>query len=137
MEQYISVVQQRVHYNVLLLIEFHRKFNRNVKSTEKYKGVALGNFYHNIKQGAVKLTDRDKEMLINNGIDISRTDRAKKKHEKIMLLVEFFEKMGRVPRQKEIYNGVKIGSFYHSIKSNNIKVEESDMKLLKELKIIT
>ena len=40
---------KRIHYKVLLLIEFYNKFNRWPKQREKYKDVNIGSFFSCIK----------------------------------------------------------------------------------------
>ncbi len=54
------------------------------------------------------------------------------KHEKVLLLLEFFDVFGRWSKTREEYKGKKIGIFAKDIKSTNIKLSKEDYDILKK-----
>ena len=129
-----NIRKQKIHQKVLLLAEFYKKYKRVPKLREEYQGVKIGSFFYNVKKGYTKIDEQDKEILENTGCDIFfKNIRERTKHQKVLLLAEFYKNYGRMPKSKEEYQGVKIGSFLKSIKLKNTNIPEYDKKMLEDL----
>ena len=111
------------------LLEFVVEFGTVPKFGEIYKGFKIGGFWNNIKQG--QNTQLYLSILSKNPIlraDYERVQNLKEEkktkkqlnaEEKAYLLLKFVEEFGRLPKQGEIYEGVKIGHFWDSIKQGH------------------
>ena len=122
-----------VHKKVLLLIEFYNEYGRAPKTKEEYHSIKLGSFFSGVKYGNIKITQSDRKMLENLGLDLSTISRAEKIHKKVLLLIKFYNEYGRAPKTPEEYHGEKIGEFFNRIKSGNTKITQSDRKMLEDL----
>ncbi len=120
-------INEKKHTKVLLLLEFFDIFGKWPKEKEVYKDVKLGVFASSVKYGKTKISDNDQKLLKNKGF----FDRGTKHHSKVLLLLEFYDIFGRWPYPKEVYKDIKLGMFVRNIKSNNTKVSDKDLKLLK------
>ncbi len=122
--------QEDIHKKVLLLVEFYTLYNRIPKRNEVYKDVHLGNFIANLKRGHKTLSFEDEKLLIDTGIKIDTNKIQDNKHEKVLLLVEFFNLYHRQPKQREIYKGINIGTFLSSIRQGHTALSTEDKTLL-------
>ncbi len=122
--------KDRIHNKVLLLIEFYRDNGREPKKPVKYKNVAIGNFLNSIRSGNTKISNADRELLLNTGIRIESKNVKNEVHNKVLLLIEFYHVNGREPKKLEKYKDVLIGSFLNNIRSGNTKILNDDKKLL-------
>jgi hypothetical protein len=94
--------------------------------SEIYESVKIGMFWNNVKQGHIKglySTLLCKNSILREDYEKVQNLKEEKKStrqytalEKSELLLEFVEKFSRVPRQSEIYESVKIGVFWNSVK---------------------
>ena len=125
--------RNQVHYKVLLLIEFYNKFNRWPKATEVYKNKFIGYFCRNIRYKSTTLSESDKKLLSNLGFNFNVSFKKEEIHNKVLILIEFYNKFNKWPKTKETYKGVNIGSFSKSIKSKNTSISNDDAILLKNL----
>ncbi len=114
---------------VSLLLEFYDTFGRWPKQRETYKDVKLGMFTNNVKSGNNKISDNDRKLLESKGFFISTNE---KKHNKVLLLLEFFDIFGRWPMQKDVYKDVKLGVFANEIKYSYIRLSTEDFLSLKD-----
>ncbi len=129
-EFFNNTLEQKKHEKVLLLLEFFDKFSRWPKQKEEYKNEKIGTFACSIKTFSTKLSKEDYAIL--KGKKFFNNTREQKKHKKVLLLLEFFDKFGRWPKQKEEYKNEKIGKFASSIKTLDIKLSKEDYAILKE-----
>jgi len=58
---------------------------------------------------------------------------TKKIHNKVLILIEFYNTFNRWPKTKETYKNVTIGSFAQRIKRNENSISSNDFELLKKL----
>ena len=119
-----------VNYKAELLLEFVEKMGRVPKQKEEYQGEKLGIFWMNIKKRRIKgiyailFTN---EILKKDYEQLQKLKDEKKDQEKLTpedkarLLLEFVEIKERLPKQKEEYQGVKLGGFWADIKHREIK----------------
>ena len=129
-----NIRKQKIHQKVLLLAEFYKKYGRLPKAAEEYQGVKIGRFFYNVNKGCTKIDEQDKEILDDVGCDIfAKNIRERIKHQKILLLAEFYKKYGRIPKVKEEYQGIKIGNFYNRIRLKVTNISEVDKKMLEDL----
>lgn len=124
---------KRIHYKVLLLIEFYNIFNRWPKQREKYKDVNIGTFLSRIKNKYLYISDDDLILLKNIGFKFNTLSRKELVHNKVLLLIEFYNKFNRWPKTKETYKGVNIGAFARRIKRDENSISSNDFELLKKL----
>ncbi len=122
--------QDTIHQKVLFLVEFYNLYHRHPKRNETYKNINLYNFLIDVKRGATTLSSKDKELLINTGITITSNKRLYTIHEKVLLLVEFYNLYNRTPKQNEIYKDIKLGTFLNSIRQNKTALSPEDKELL-------
>ena len=130
-----NIHNQKVHKKVLLLIKFYKEYEREPKQGENYKDIKIGPFYNNIKHGRTKITESDREMLENVGLNLSIMNKSERVHKKVLLLIEFYKEYGREPKRNSNYKGIKIGQFFQSIKYGNTKITQSDRKMLENIGI--
>ena len=62
---------------------------------------------------------------------------AQRTHNKVLLLIEFYNKNKRFPTYEETFKNIKIGTFSYRIKKGKIKISDDDRTLLKELNFFT
>ena len=103
---------------------------------EVYKSEKIGNFFKSIKFGNTEIATGDREMLKKMGIDLSITGKKAEIHQKVLLLVEFYQEFDRVPKSWEVYKDEKLGIFFRSIKSGATQIWPEDRKMLENLGII-
>ncbi len=125
---FYNTVDEQKHKKVLLLLEFFDKFGRWPKSKEEFKGEKIGTFANSIKTFNTKLTKEDYDTLKKK--EFFKNIREQKKHEKFLLLLEFFDKFGRWPKSKEEFKGEKIGTFVYSIKTLKTKLTAEEYSVL-------
>ena len=125
--------KELVHNKVLLLIEFYNKFNRWPKRTEKYKNVNIGGFCNNIRTKETSISTDDTALLQYLNFNFNNTLQKEKVHNKVLLLVKFYNKYNSWPKRKDVFKNVNIGVFCNNIRSKNISISEEDTTLLKNL----
>ena len=125
--------EEQVHNKVLLLVEFYNTFNRWPKRTEKYKNVNIGGFCNNIRTKETSISTDDTALLQYLNFNFNNTLQKEKVHNKVLLLVEFYNTFNRWPKTKETYKGVNIGAFARRIKRDKNSISSNDFELLKKL----
>ena len=122
--------QYTTHEKALLLVEFYNLYNRHPKQKEEYKGFNIGTFLYSIRQNKARLSSEDTKLLIDTGIRITSNKRIYSTHEKVLLLIEFYNLYNRVPKPKEIYKNIKLGIFLSNIKQKMINLSTEDEEIL-------
>lgn len=120
---------------VLALGEFYQKFGRSPKCKEEYNNIKIGSFLTSIKSGRIILKDKDRKYLENIGVKLEPQNPQELVREKILILGEFYQKFGKVPKLDEEYKNIKIGSFFYCIKKGITKICDEDRIYLKNLGI--
>ena len=127
---FISYNECKAHQKVLLLLDFYENFGRWPKRNDQYKGVNLGNFLNFVKNNVTKVSNEDYDILKEKGAFISHNEY--KKHQKVLLLLEFYENFGRWPKRNEQYKGVNLGNFLNFVKNNVTKISNGDYSALRK-----
>ena len=125
--------QLKVHEKVLLLSEFYERFGREPKCNEEYKGIKIGRFLSDIRNGHTKISEDGREYLENLGMRLVDKSKQPPVHEKVLLLSGFYEEFRREPRWNEEYKDIKIGQFLNNIRNGHTKISEKDRKYLEGL----
>lgn len=120
-------------YKLHMLIEYFKTYNKWPKSTIIYKGVNIGSFSKNIRNKGIKLSDSDTELLKSLGFNFECISKRKNIHNKVLLLIEYYNTYHKWPNQKEIYKGEKLGIFINCIRTGNTKLSEDEIELLKSI----
>lgn len=119
------------HNKVLLVLKFYEENGRLPKVKEVYEGVRLMQFIYDVKFHQVNISDEDRKILDDIGINIKRKNVKAAVHNKVLLLIDFYKRNGRTPKFKETYEGVNIGTFFSNLKTKNTKISKEDASLLK------
>ena len=122
--------QYSTHEKALLLVEFYNLYNRSPKQQEEYKGFNIGTFLYSIRQDKVTLSSEDTKLLIDTGIRITSNKRIYSIHEKVLLLIEFYNLYNRAPKQSEIYKNIKLGIFLNAIRQKMVNLSPEDEEIL-------
>ena len=117
---------------VNLLLEFKKEFKREPKKREIYKDIKIGDFLERIRRGLIVLEHDDKEKLEKAGFILKTNVNEIRIHNKVLLLIEFFENFKREPYSTEVYKGEKIGSFLRTIKKSQTVLSCEDRLLLSQ-----
>ena len=125
-----NIKQTIIHEKVLLLVEFYDLYHRTPTQNEVYKNIKLGKFLHNIQYRNTNLPFEDKQLLINTGIKITSNKRLYTIHEKVLLLIEFYNLYNRTPKQNEIYKDIKLGTFLMNVRKGHTTLSTEDAELL-------
>ena len=124
----------KTHQKVLILIDFFNTFNRWPKANEMYKGINISNFYYRLKNlRCNSLLYDDRNLLVNLGFKFNSTPRSIKIHQKVLILIEFYNKFQRWPKYNEEYRNEQIGAFSMRIKQKRVKLSKNDIEELKKL----
>lgn len=124
----------KTHQKVLILIDFFNTFNRWPKSNEMYKGINISNFYYRLKNlRCNSLLYDDRNLLVNLGFKFNFTPRSIKNHQKVLILIEFYNKFNRWPKYNEEYRNEQIGAFALRIKQKRVNISKSDIEELRKL----
>lgn len=113
---------------IKLVEKFYQKYRRLPRTNEIVEGISLGIFLKNIKDGNTTITSEQMNRLTALGFKIESIE--DKKERKIRLVEEFYRINKRLPRQREMYEGVAIGNFLDSIKHGGTSVSEEQMNRL-------
>ena len=109
-----------------LLLEFVQREGRVPSRKETVQGFKMGILWDSVKQGRCK--EQCESLLSKNELlrqDYERLQGVKEKKKektplppikKSELLLEFVQREGRIPLQKEICEGFKMGKFWNSVK---------------------
>ena len=124
--------KKQIHYKVLLVVEFYNKFKRWPKSTEIYKNEFIGCFCRNIRYKRTSISKSDEKLLSNLGFNFNISFKKEDIHNKVLLLIDFYNKFNKWPKTTEVYEGVNIGIFSKNIKTKNTSISNDDTKLLKD-----
>ena len=124
--------EEKIHNNAMLLVEFLKKYKRPPESTEIYKEVKIGRFYDRIRKDPSQLSLKDKKEIEDLGFKLKVVDVKKEVENKVNLLIEFYKKYKREPKQKEEYKGIKLGIFLMNIRDNRTKIKKSEQTSLKK-----
>ena len=119
-------LEERLHLKATVLLKFVEKEGRVPKCVETDDGIKIGHLWTSIKQGEymVKIYDSilSKNELLRTDYERVQKMKGEKKlngiitpQQKAEKLLKFVENMGRVPKQKEIIDGVPLGGFWGSI----------------------
>lgn len=119
------------HQKILLLIKFLETYNRSPKRYEEFEGQKIGVFMNNIKAGHTSISPDDRFLIESKNL-FSKNFRCYCVHNKILILINFFETYNRWPKEKEDFQGKKIGFFVKNIKSGNTSISKEDKLLLEE-----
>ena len=122
--------QLKVHEKVLLLSEFYERFGREPKCNEEYKGIKIGRFLSDIRNGHTKISEDGREYLENLGMRLVDKSKQPPVHEKVLLLSGFYEEFRREPRWNEEYKDIKIGQFLNNIRKGGTNLSEEDREYL-------
>lgn len=124
----------KTHQKVLILIDFFNTFNRWPKSNEMYKGINISNFYYRLKNlRCNSLLYDDRNLLVNLGFKFNFTPRSIKNHQKVLILIEFYNKFNRWPKYNEEYRNEQIGAFALRINQKRVNISKSDIEELRKL----
>lgn len=124
----------KTHQKVLILIDFFNTFNRWPKSNEMYKGINISNFYYRLKNlRCNSILYDDRNLLVNLGFKFNSTPRSIKNHQKVLILIEFYNKFNRWPKSNEEYRNEQIGAFALRIKQKRVSISKSDIEELRKL----
>ena len=91
----------------------------------------IGTFLSRIKNKYIYISDDDLILLKNIGFKFNTLSREEQVHNKVLLLVEFYNTFNRWPITRETYKGVNIGAFAQSIRSKKTSISDDDTILLK------
>ena len=126
----IGVFSSDEHKKVVSIIKFYQIYKRWPKFLEKFGDTNVGYFNSNIKNGMIKISSKDRQVLEELGFFSSVT------HNKVVYLHEFYKFYQRYPKSDEIYKGENIGDFYHRIRRGEVTFyDKNDISLLLECKI--
>lgn len=123
----ITVTKQE---KINLLLKFRDEFKRDPKKREEYKKVKIGDFLERVRRGLIVLNYDEKEKLKRAGVNITIGVNEIRIHNKVLLLIDFFENYKREPYTTEIYKGEKIGTFLRTIRKNQTMITNEDRDLL-------
>lgn len=124
----------KTHQKVLILIDFFNEFNRWPKANEMYKGINIFNIYYKLKNSRFNsLLYDDRNLLLNLGLEFNSTPRSIKIHQKVLILIEFYNKFNRWPKYNEEYKNEQIGAFALRIKQKRVNISKSDIEELRKL----
>lgn len=115
------------------VIVYNQQMGRASKTREGYKDVNLGEFFKSIKKGNTKISQDDRDLLKSIGYILKSKNVKESVHDKVMILVEFYNKYKREPSREEEYKEAKIGVFLRSIRQSKTKILEEDRELLKSV----
>ena len=96
--------------------KFYDKYKRFPKSGEKIDGWNISAFMDGIKRGRHSNIKPILEGIFNKPIEVSCKLQRYNTPTLIAKCKEFYNEFGRLPHQKEIYKGWKIGIFIHGLK---------------------
>lgn len=130
LDKYLSAKGTHVNMEtkVKMIIDYVNKYNKFPKQTEIYDGMKIGQFFDNIKANLTSLdvnlyekiqTNLMLKQYIDNYLKNKELNKKiiklsfQKKHD---ILIEFINNNNCVPKNNEIYNGFKLGSFYRHLK---------------------
>lgn len=130
----LSKNKTQLHNKVTLLIKFYNKFGRWPKVREVYKDINIGYFFYNIKLGKTTLLKHDKKRLKKLNFNFDKIPQKENTHNKVIILIEFYNKHNRWPNYCEIYKDIKLGIFFKNIISGNTSITDTDKKQLEILK---
>ena len=125
-------------------MEFVNENNRIPTQKEIYKGIKLGIFWDNIKGRNNNLYNQylDQNELLREDYERVRKNREENKDkevitpdQKCIILLEFVNENNRIPTQKEIYKGIKLGIFWDNIKGRNNNLYNQYLEQNEMLKI--
>ena len=130
----------------IILLEFVNENNRIPTAKEIYKGIKLGIFWATIKGGqsnnVVYKQYLDQNELLREDYERVRKNREENKDkevitpdQKCIILLEFVNENNRIPTQKEIYKGIKLGIFWDNIKGRNNNLYNQYLEQNEMLKI--
>ena len=128
----------------IILLEFVNENNRIPTQKEIYKGIKLGIFWDNIKGRNNNLYNQylDQNELLREDYERVRKNREENKDkevitpdQKCIILLEFVNENNRIPTQKEIYKGIKLGIFWDNIKGRNNNLYNQYLEQNEMLKI--
>jgi superfamily II DNA or RNA helicase len=137
----IKVLSNEEKYNLLFK---YVNIKQNVpEAREEYNGIKLGTFYYQRKH-KITSTESDiyKKLAINTiirnhlNLYLEKKETNISNDEKYNLLLEFIEIKNRIPKAKEEYNKIKIGSYYDHRKGKIMSIDSDMYKLLSTNKII-
>lgn len=126
----------RTHDKVQKLIQFKKKYNRLPHFGEEIDGVRLKEFLDCIITKRIKISSLDKNLLMENGIDLNYYTKEEKMEEKLKLIIEFYNLYGKAPSHLTIYKDINIGRFFKSIIYDEIKNAEKYKEVLKKEGVI-
>lgn len=124
----------KTHQKVLILVDYFNTFNRWPKPNEMYKGINISNFYYRLKNlRCNSLLYDDMNLLLNLGFEFNTTPRSIKVHQKVLILIEFYNQFNRWPKYNEEYKNVQIGAFSMRIKQKRVNISKKDIEELRKL----
>lgn len=126
----------RTHDKVQKLIQFKKKYNRLPHFGEEIDGVRLKEFLDCIITKRIKISSPDKNLLMENGIDLNYCTKEEKMEKKLKLIIEFYNLYGKSPSHLTIYKDINIGRFFKSIIYDEIKNAEKYKEVLKKEGVI-
>ena len=117
--------EQKAHLIVKYVVEHNKLPPRH----KEYEGVKFGQFWSNVKQGQHKRlyqTILSKNEFLRTNYNTYLESKENKKEtltpeQKSYLLIKFIDEYTRIPKQKEEYGGVKIGSFWYNMREGDNK----------------
>ena len=120
-------------YKLRILVEYFTIYKKWPKSTIKYNGVNIGSFSKNIRNKGIKLSNSDTELLKSLGFNFECIPKRKIIHDKVLLLVEYYNTFHKKKKKKESYKGEKLGIFINCIRRGNTTLLEDEIELLKSI----
>ncbi len=129
----IKDLEEEKERKIQLIEEFYETFQRLPKQEEIYKSCAIGMFLNNLRFGHINIREQQMKRLINLGFTFEKRDAEAIKETKIVLIEEFYEVNGRLPKQAESYKDYAIGSFLSRVRNRKIGITKSQMERLTRL----
>jgi hypothetical protein len=124
---------ESVKEKLKVVLEFFSQKSRMPYKEEVFKNIEIEKFYRALRNDWVTISEEERLLLKANEIPLKKDDVYQRNHEKVLVLVEFYEKFGRLPITKEIYNGVNIYTFLKKINLDPFLLQESDWEILRKI----
>ena len=136
--RHIQELFDKAHFDIFiskqdkinLLLEFKKQFKREPKKREIYNNVKIGDFLERIRRGLILLESDEIEKLQKSGFNLNIGVNEMRIHNKVLLLIDFFEKFKREPYSTEVYQGENIGGFLRRIRESKTIINNEDRMLL-------
>lgn len=115
----INKKKEQNHNKVMLLVEYYLTFNKWPKHSTIFKNVKIGVFMSNIKRyDRNPISKADKKILEKFDFEFQNISEIDKTHQKVLILIDFFNTFNRWPKANEMYKSINIFNFYYKLKKS-------------------